>query len=69
MPSEERMKRGKAGREWCLSEEAKMSAHKMCENVIDAIDETLENFTKRKSFDLIKVEDRKRDYVEHKLVY
>ena len=69
MPSEERMRRGKAGREWCLSDEAKMSAHKMCENVIDAIDETLENFTKRKSFDLIKVEDRKRDYVEHKLVY
>ena len=66
---EERAERGKAGREWCLSEEAKMSSLKMCENVIDAIDETFTKFKKRPAFDFIKVEDRKADYVEHKLVY
>jgi len=66
---EERAERGRAAREWCLSDEARMSATKMCENVVDAIEETFDNFKKRPSFDLIKIEDRKRDYVEHKLIY
>mgnify|MGYP000356728764 CR=1 FL=1 len=66
---EERALKGAKGREWCLSDEARMSAHKMCENVIDAIDETFKNFNKRSPFDLIKVEDRKPNYVEHKLIY
>jgi len=66
---EERSRRGKAGRDWCMSDEAGMTAQKMSENVIDAVEETFRTFKKRPSFDLIKVEDLKKDYIEHKLIY
>jgi len=41
----------------------------MCNNVISSIEETLKIFTPRSDFDFIKVEDQKRDYIEHKLIY
>lgn len=66
---EERAKKGKLGREWVMSREAMMTADHMCENVIKAIDETFKSFNKRPAFDFIKVEDRARNYVEHKLIY
>ena len=66
---EERLRRGKAAREWVTSKESGMSAASMCSNVISSIEETLKEFTPRPDFDFIKVEDRKRDYVEHKLIY
>ena len=66
---EERSKNGKLAREWVTSEEAKMSAVNMSLNVIDAIDETLRDFKPRSKFDIIKVEEAKRDYVEHQLLY
>ena len=52
-----------------MSREAMMTADHMCENVIKAIDETFKSFNKRPAFDFIKVEDRARNYVEHKLIY
>jgi hypothetical protein len=69
MPKEERDRRGKAGRDWVCSDEANMSADKMSNNIIKAIDESLEKFKPRPRFELIKVEDKKPDYIEHKLVY
>ena len=66
---EERQQRGRAAREWVTSKESGMSAVSMCNNVINSIEETLKVFTPRSDFDFIKVEDRKRDYVEHKLIY
>ena len=66
---EERSKNGKLAREWVTSEEAKMSAASMSLNVIDAIDETLRDFKPRSKFDIIKVGERKKDYVEHQLLY
>jgi len=66
---EERAKNGKAGREWVMSDEAKMTADAMAQNIIDAIEETFEKFTPREEFDLIKVENTKPNYVEHKLIY
>jgi hypothetical protein len=66
---EERAAKGKAGRDWALSDEAKMSAHSMSNNVIESMEECFENFTPRPDFDFIKVEDLKSDYVEHKLIY
>ena len=65
----ERAKNGKAGREWVMSDEAKMTADAMAQNIIDAIEETFEKFTPREEFDLIKVETTKPNYVEHKLIY
>jgi len=46
-----------------------MTAAKMCENVINYIDKTFDNFVPRSKFDIIKVEDIKPKYVEHKYVY
>jgi hypothetical protein len=69
MPKEERDRKGKAGRDWVCSDEANMSADKMSNNIIKAIDESLEKFKPRPRFELIKVEDKKPDYIEHKLVY
>ena len=66
---EERERRGSAGRDWVTSDEAKMTAKAMSQNIIDVIEETLEKFTPRDTFDFIKVEDNAPDYVEHKLIY
>ena len=63
---EERKARGAKGREWCCSEEANFTAKGMCKGIADGINETIKNFTPRPKFDLIKVEDQKGDYVEHK---
>ena len=69
MSPEERAKNGKAGREWVMSKEARMTADAMSQNVIEAIEETFDKFTPREKFDFIKIEDSKPNYVEHKLIY
>jgi len=69
MGKEERNRRGAAAREWVTSDESGMSARQMCENVIDAMDETFEKFTPRSRFDLFKVTDRPKKYITHKLIY
>jgi glycosyltransferase involved in cell wall biosynthesis len=53
---------GLKGREWVTSEESGMSAKNMCKNMIDGIDETLNKFTPRKSFELVET-----NYIEQKL--
>jgi glycosyltransferase involved in cell wall biosynthesis len=58
MPEEERERRGKLAREWVLSEESGMSAIKMCDNVIQAVDETIDTFKPRKRFEIYKIEER-----------
>lgn len=67
LSKEERKERGLAGREWMMSGEANMSSKNMGENVIKAVEKTLETFKPRSYFDLIKVEDRKTNYIQHKL--
>ena len=64
---EERKKRGLAGREWALSDEAGFTATKMSERIAEAIDETLENFVPRPRYDLIRVKDKPSKLIEHKL--
>ena len=66
---QERAKKGNAGREWVLSEEAKMSAETMCQNVVECIDQTFETFEPRKSFELTKIEKLPRKKIVHKLTY
>jgi glycosyltransferase involved in cell wall biosynthesis len=67
MSSEERSKRGKAGREWVLSDEAMMTSENMGKNVIAAMDEAFDKFTPRKKYDIIKVEKLETNYIQHKL--
>jgi len=69
IPKEERDVRGRAGRTWAKSDEARMSAAMMCQNVIESIEETFVKFKPRPRFELIKVIDRKPDFIKHKLVY
>ena len=67
LPKEERVKRGLAGRDWAMSDEAKMSATAMVKTVTDVVDKTIDTFVPRSGFELIKVEDKESTFVEHKL--
>ena len=69
LPKEERERRGSLAREWVTSDESGMSARQMCENVIDAVDESFEKFVPRTRYDLLKITERPKKYVTHKLVY
>jgi hypothetical protein len=69
MPKEERDARGLKAREWVTSDESGMSSRQMCENVIDAMNESFEKFVPRPRFDLHKVTDRPKKRITHKLIY
>ena len=59
---------GKA-REWVTSNESMMSSTNMCKNVISTLEETFTNFKPRKRYQLLKIEDKKRRAIKHKLIY
>lgn len=67
LPAEERKTKGLKGREWAMSEEAGFTAKIMSDRVASAIDKTLETFTPRSRYDIIKVEEKPSKLVEHKL--
>jgi len=67
IPKEERKRRGLAGREWAMSDEAGLTAKKMTARVVSAIDRTIETFEPRARYDLIKVEEQPSQLIEHKL--
>ena len=69
MGKEERDRRGLLAREWVTSDESGMSARQMCENVIDSMNESFEKFTPRPRFELHKITDRPKKYINHKLIY
>lgn len=69
LPIEERTQRGLNGRNWVLSKESMMSAKNMCQNVIDSINQTFDNFKPKKDFELIKIEKLPRKKITHKLIY
>jgi glycosyltransferase involved in cell wall biosynthesis len=60
---------GEEARKWVTSDESMMTARWMSKNVIETINETLNTWTPRKSFELIKTEPLKPKYIRHKLVY
>ena len=65
---EERDRRGLAGREWAMSKEASMTSKLMTDNIIESIDETLEKFIPRPSYEIHKDRSREVKYIEHKLI-
>ena len=69
MPKEERDAKGLLAREWVTSDESGMSSRQMCENVIDAMNESFEKFTPRPRFELHKVTNRPKKRITHKLIY
>lgn len=64
---QERDRRGLQGREWLMSQESKMSAQSMCQNIVEGIEETFEKFIPRPSFDIIKVSKREKKQIKQKL--
>jgi glycosyltransferase involved in cell wall biosynthesis len=56
LKSEEYKKQCQAAYEWVTSDESMMSARWMSKNIIDGIEETLEKWTPRYSYELIPVE-------------
>ena len=69
MSPEERHRRGLAGRDWVQSDESNMSARKMCQNFISTMEESLSNFKKRDTFELIKTTKLSRKKLIHPLTY
>ena len=65
---EERTKRGLAARNWAQSEEAKMTAVAMSDNIAESIEETFENFKPRAKYEVIKDRPRQVKKVNHKLI-
>ena len=66
---EGRAEAGQAAREWVTSEESGMSATNMCKNVIESMDLSFEKFVPRQRFNIFKVEDTPKNYVQHEMVY
>ena len=58
MTPEERERRGALGREWVMSEESKMNAEHMSQNIIDAVDETMATFKPRTRYEIFEIKER-----------
>jgi len=69
LPKEERERRGKAGHAWVTSDESGMSARKMCENLINSVEECFTKFTPRPAYNLTKIEALPAKRVNHVLTY
>lgn len=65
MTPEERSQNGLAGREWMMSDEANMTDIKMTGLVIDAINETLADWSPRERYNVIKAGSRPIKYLQH----
>jgi len=64
-----RKKLGMEGHYWVTSDESGMSARMMCNNMIDGINQTLEKFTPKLPYNLIKIEDKKPNKSNHPIYY
>lgn len=64
MGDEQRKENGLKGRQWVLSQESGMSAENMCNNLVKSIDHVFDNWEPRERFQVIKVNKRKRKFVE-----
>lgn len=69
MSPETRKQRGEAGRYWVTSDESMMSARNMCKNMVEGINETLEKFVPKKSFEIHKVTEPTEKKLNHPLIY
>jgi glycosyltransferase involved in cell wall biosynthesis len=60
---------GSNGRFWVTSDESMMSARNMCKNMVEGINETLEKFIPKKSFEIVKITEPVEKKIKHPLVY
>ena len=66
---EERQKRGLAGREWALSDEAGFTATKQGERVIEAFEELFKVWKPRENFEIVNATEYKGKVLNHKIIY
>ena len=66
---EERKRRGLAGREWALSDEAGFTAAKQGERVIDAFEELFKVWKPREKFEIVNATEYKGKILNHKIIY
>lgn len=69
MSTQERQRRGMAGRKWVTSEESKMTASAMADGVSDTLQNTIDTFQPRAQFEFIKISALPPKKIKHKLVY
>ncbi len=67
LPLKERMARGESGRKWATSEEAGLTGKAMSESIIKYVNKTIDTFKPRPAFDLIKIDAKPSNYIEHKI--
>lgn len=68
-PKEERIEKGKKGREWVTGDEAGFTSKIMSERFIEAVDYLFENWIPRKRFNLYVDKDFKKPKINHNLTY
>ena len=66
---EERERRGLAGREWALSNEAGFTAEQQGKRVIEAFDELFKTWKPREKYELLNANDYKGKFLKHKVIY
>ena len=66
---EERKRRGLAGREWALSNEAGFTAEQQGKRVIEAFDELFKTWKPREKYEIINATKYKGKFLNHKIVY
>tara|TARA_R110002153_G_scaffold73906_1_gene192614 strand:+ start:225 stop:1598 length:1374 start_codon:yes stop_codon:yes gene_type:complete len=67
MTPEQRDENGMKGHDWVKGDEARMTARKMSQNVIEILDEGFKKFKPRTTFDFHKIEERPIKRTPHKL--
>jgi glycosyltransferase involved in cell wall biosynthesis len=65
----ERKRRGEAGRQWALSDEAGFTSQQMTDKVVDAIDELFDTWVPRENMSLFKDDDYKPRELNHPINY
>ena len=69
LPPEERQKRGLAGREWAISEEAGFTGEAQGKRVIEALDELFDIWEPREKYEIIDANEYKGQTLNHKIIY
>jgi len=69
LSSEERKARGKAGKEWALSNEAGFTQEHQANRIIESMDKLFSIWTPRENFELINANIYQKPILNHKLIY
>jgi len=69
IPSEERTKRGLAGREWAISKEAGFTSEHQANRFVEAFSELFKTWKPREKYELVNANEYKGKFLNHKIIY